>query len=204
MTSYVRDMTKPDTMVNLQKKGLCIVKDHANFTGTNPMMGVYEARWGVMFFDVSKAYTKSLREEMVKVANTFDSSHIDEVNCLCGDLSVFHSHKEQEMAAKMNMQVQGMDFMGSVIVGTHVGFDILVIGVVENIEKQKKVKAIETLGKMLNKFLSGGHIVTTTETITTIVTKVVSKIATAQDVSTQAKTTTETKTVTTTKTTFTN
>lgn len=41
-----------------------LVRDHINLTGSNPLMGLNDGRWGVRFPDMGSVYTAALREAM--------------------------------------------------------------------------------------------------------------------------------------------
>ena len=47
---------------NLTPGALCVISDHINFTGANPLIGNYDPAFGPMFFDMSAAYDKELAQ----------------------------------------------------------------------------------------------------------------------------------------------
>lgn len=47
---------------------LMVISDHINLTGSSPLLGPNEDRWGPRFPDMSEAYSKELRELALRVA----------------------------------------------------------------------------------------------------------------------------------------
>ena len=47
---------------------LMIITDHINFTGTNPLIGPNDSKFGPRFPDMSEAYTKDLRNAAKEIA----------------------------------------------------------------------------------------------------------------------------------------
>jgi purine-nucleoside phosphorylase len=47
---------------------LMLISDHINLTGSNPLTGLNEDRWGPRFVDMSQAYDKALQERCLEVA----------------------------------------------------------------------------------------------------------------------------------------
>lgn len=63
----------------IPENSLCVLTDHVNLSGVNPLFGLNEDKWGARFPDMSRPYDRSLRERVVEVADSASISCLETV-----------------------------------------------------------------------------------------------------------------------------
>jgi len=117
---------------------LVALADHINFMGWNPLVGLNESRFGfqpgsgLRFFDMTEAYSKSLRELAKKAAN--------ELGFLLGEgiyLAVsgpsFETPAEIRAFRTLGATLVGMSTVPETIVARHMGIEVLGLSCVTNL-----------------------------------------------------------------------
>lgn len=112
-----------------EKGELVLIEDHINFMGLNPLIGPNEDRLGPRFPDMSRPYSKRLieitekagREKKIRLGRGVY------VGVLGPNLE---TRAEYRMLVKMGADVVGMSTVPEVLVGVHMGMEILGIACV--------------------------------------------------------------------------
>jgi len=110
---------------------LCVLKDHINFMGGNPLIGNHDPAFGPMFFDLTEAYDKQMRKTALAAAK--------KVNVKAGEgvyLAVtgpnFETPSEIQFFKKIGATVVGMSVVPEVLVARQCGIDVLGLAWVTN------------------------------------------------------------------------
>jgi len=115
------------------KKGdLALIEDHINFMGFNPLVGPNEESLGPRFPDLSRPYSKRLLELTEKAA------HEKKLQVRRGVyLSVLgpnlETRAEYRMMRSMGADLVGMSTVPEVLVGVHMGLEILGVACVTDV-----------------------------------------------------------------------
>jgi purine-nucleoside phosphorylase len=117
--------------------GLVAIADHINLTGTNPVVGPNEPRFGMIlgagqrFFDMSAAYSPRLRALAVKEAARLNILLTEGV--YLGVLGPsFETPAEIRAFRTLGADLVGMSTVHEVIVARHMGLEILGLSLVTN------------------------------------------------------------------------
>lgn len=110
---------------------LMIIKDHINFTGTNPLIGPNDANFGVRFPDMSGAYTKELRSLAKDVAARL-GLEVKEGVYFGFSGPVYETPAEIRMVRVLGGDAVGMSTVPEVIVARHSGMKVLGISCISN------------------------------------------------------------------------
>ncbi|HOT30881.1 MAG TPA: purine-nucleoside phosphorylase [Petrotogaceae bacterium] len=107
-----------------QKANPCIITDHINFFGDNPLVGPNNEQWGPRFPDMSECYSKDLIEEAEKAAkrlgiNIFKGVYLG----ITGP--TFETPAELRMMREFGADLVGMSTIPEVIVARHAGIKVL-------------------------------------------------------------------------------
>lgn len=110
---------------------LMIITDHINFTGTNPLIGPNDSKFGPRFPDMSEAYTKDLRKAAKEVASRLN---IDVKEGVYFGFSgpVYETPAEIRMVRTLGGDAVGMSTVPEVIVASHSGMKVLGISCITN------------------------------------------------------------------------
>lgn len=136
---------------NLRPGAICVLKDHINFMGRNPLRGFHEEEFGEMFPDMVGAYTPALRKlayeqckrlkipakEGVYVATHGPSyetpAEIRAYRMLGGDVVGMSVVPEVIVARQMGLQILGLSWISNMAAGFKKGEtlshpDVLALG----------------------------------------------------------------------------
>lgn len=104
----------------------CLISDHLNLTGTNPLIGLHDGR-GPRFLDVTEVYDKGLR----RLAHEVDSELHEGIYAgLVGP--VYETPAEVRMLRTLGADLVGMSTVLEAIAARYLGARVLGISVVTN------------------------------------------------------------------------
>ncbi|PNR90835.1 purine nucleoside phosphorylase [Petrotoga sp. HWH.PT.55.6.1] len=125
----------------------CIITDHINFFGDNPLIGPNFDDWGPRFPDMTEVYSKSLVQEAFKSAKKINIKVYSGVYLgLSGP--TFETPAEMAMMRNFGADLVGMSTVPEAIVARHAGMEILGITAITDKavpEQLKEVSAEEVL-----------------------------------------------------------
>jgi len=125
----------------------CIITDHINFFGDNPLIGPNFDDWGPRFPDMTEVYSKSLVQEAFKSAKKLNIKVYSGVYLgLSGP--TFETPAEMAMMRNFGADLVGMSTVPEAIVAKHAGMEILGITAITDKavpEELKEVSAEEVL-----------------------------------------------------------
>jgi len=125
----------------------CIITDHINFFGDNPLVGPNFDDWGPRFPDMTEVYSKSLVQEVFKSAKKLNIKVYSGVYLgLSGP--TFETPAEMAMMRNFGADLVGMSTVPEAIVAKHAGMEILGITAITDKavpEQLKEVSAEEVL-----------------------------------------------------------
>lgn len=136
---------------------LMLIKDHINFMGTNPLIGLNDDSLGTRFPDMSEVYRKELRTIAKKSAKKLGIKLKEGVYAAFSGPS-YETPAEVKMLNKMGADVVGMSTIPEAIVANYCSMNVLGISCVSNyaagIQKNplSHSEVIETSGKVQKKF----------------------------------------------------
>ena len=101
-----------------------LIKDHINFLGVNPMIGMNEDKIGPRFFDMNTAYDPSLRQLALDKAKKFNI-HLKEgvYGAMTGPS--YETPAERGMMRAIGADIVGMSTVPEVIAAVHCGFKVV-------------------------------------------------------------------------------
>lgn len=111
--------------LKLTPGSLCVLKDHINFMCNNPLIGNHDPAFGPMFFDLSEAYDKSMRQIALDAAKKV-GINAGEGIYLATTGPNFETPSEIRMFQTLGATVVGMSVVPEVLVARQCG--ILVAG----------------------------------------------------------------------------
>lgn len=126
ITSAVGSMTKA-----LKPGDLCVVSDHMNFMGRNPLRAFHEEEFGEMFPDLVDAYTPALRKLALKECRRLGLRAKEGVYTAAGGPS-YETAAEIRAFAKLGGDIVGMSVVPEVIPARQMGLKILAISWIAN------------------------------------------------------------------------
>jgi purine-nucleoside phosphorylase len=110
---------------------LMIITDHINYTGTNPLIGANDERFGPRFPDMSEAYNKELNAKATKIAT--DLGILVKEGVYVGFSGpTYETPAEIRFARNMGGDAVGMSTVPEVIVARHSGIKVLGISCITN------------------------------------------------------------------------
>lgn len=135
---------------------LCLITDHINFLGTNPMIGPNQDAFGPRFFDMSEAYDPSLRALALNCGEAMG------INLRQGVYLAYTGPSYETPAEIRAFRVLGADLVGmstvpEVIAAHHCGLHTLAIGLVTNMAagvSEKKLNEQEVIDAAAAKALT--------------------------------------------------
>src|SRR5271168_4970934 len=116
----------------LQRGQLVLISDHINFTGTNPLFGKNESRFGERFFDMTQPYSARLRT-LAKAAARKEGFGLGEGVYLAVSGPSFETAAEIRAFRILGADLVGMSTVHEVIVARHMGMEVLGISCVTNL-----------------------------------------------------------------------
>lgn len=144
---------------------LVLLGDHINHMGWNPLTGPNEERFavrkgaGLRFFDMSEAYSKSLRALAKQVAIE-EGFELDEGVYLATPGPSFETPAEIRAFRTLGATLVGMSTVPETIVARHMGIDVLGISCVTNLAAglgatELSHEEVSETGKRVEKRLAG-------------------------------------------------
>ncbi len=107
-----------------QKANPCIITDHINFFGDNPLIGPNNEQWGPRFPDMSECYSKDLIEKAEKAAQKLGIKVFKGIYLgITGP--TFETPAELRMMREFGADLVGMSTIPEVIAARHAGIKIL-------------------------------------------------------------------------------
>ncbi|WP_409289077.1 purine-nucleoside phosphorylase [Peribacillus sp. SCS-37] len=144
---------------DLSAGDLMIITDHINFTGTSPLIGTNDARFGARFPDMSEAYSKEYQEVAKKAAESLNIP-IKEGVYLGLSGPAYETPAEVRMVRTLGGDAVGMSTVPEVIIARHSGISVLGISCITNMaagilnQPLSHDEVIETTEKVKAEFLS--------------------------------------------------
>lgn len=109
----------------------CCMKDHINFTGRNPLVGVEQSRMAQRFVPMLDAYDPALRTTLLELASQFGIEVHEGVYLgLLG--SSFETPAEIAMFSRWGADTVAMSVVEEVIAARHVGMRVVGLSLVSN------------------------------------------------------------------------
>jgi purine-nucleoside phosphorylase len=128
----------------MQRGQLVLISDHINFTGTNPLIGRNESKFGERFFDMTEPYSARLRG-IAKAAAQQEGFSLDEGVYLAVSGPSFETPAEIRAFRTLGADLVGMSTVHEVIVARHMGIEVLGISCVTNLAAGIQGKPLDHL-----------------------------------------------------------
>ncbi len=116
----------------LQRGQLVLISNHINFTGTNPLIGKNESKFGERFFDMTEPYSARLRG-LAKTASKKHGFTLSEGVYIAVSGPSFETAAEIRAFRILGADLVGMSTVHEVIVARHMGIEVLGISCVTNL-----------------------------------------------------------------------
>jgi purine-nucleoside phosphorylase len=116
----------------LQRGQLVLISNHINFTGTNPLIGKNESKFGGRFFDMTEPYSARLRG-LAKTASKKHGFTLSEGVYIAVSGPSFETAAEIRAFRILGADLVGMSTVHEVIVARHMGIEVLGISCVTNL-----------------------------------------------------------------------
>lgn len=110
---------------------LCLITDHINFLGTNPMIGPNDSSFGPRFFDMSEAYNPALRALALDCGRELGIA-LQQGVYLSYTGPSYETPAEIRAFRVLGADLVGMSTVPEVIAAHHCGLHTLAIGLVTN------------------------------------------------------------------------
>lgn len=114
-----------------QQGELVLISDQINLTGSNPVSGRNEGRFGPRFFDMTQAYSRRLRA-LAQEAARHSGYELEEGVYLAVTGPSYETPAEIRAFRTMGADLVGMSTVHEVIVARHMGIEVLGISCVTN------------------------------------------------------------------------
>ena len=108
----------------LQRGQLVLISNHINFTGTNPLIGKNESKFGERFFDMTEPYSARLRG-LAKTASKKHGFSLSEGVYIAVSGPSFETAAEIRAFRILGADLVGMSTVHEVIVARHMGMEVL-------------------------------------------------------------------------------
>jgi len=119
----------------------CIITDHINFMGDNPLLGQNNDEWGVRFPDMSEVYSKDYVNLAIKVSKKLSIPVYTGVYLgITGP--TFETPSELKMMRNFGADLVGMSTVPEVIVARHAGMKVLGISAVTDKAVPDELKTV--------------------------------------------------------------
>ena len=117
---------------NIGPGSIVVVKDHINFQGVNPLVGLNENILGPRFPSLQNAYDKELRTLLHEASNNIKMKEMTE-GVYCSLLGPsFETPAEVNMIWNFGADVVGMSLVGEIIAARHCGMKCSALAIVVN------------------------------------------------------------------------
>ena len=126
ITTFIVTNAAGGIRLDLHQGQLVLISDHINFTGRNPVSGSNDERLGPRFFDMSNPYSRRLRQLAHSLAELTEGVYL----AVSGPS--FETPAEIRAFRTLGADLVGMSTVHEVIVGRHMGMEVLGISCVTN------------------------------------------------------------------------
>jgi purine-nucleoside phosphorylase len=116
----------------LKQGDLVLLSDHINFTGSNPLTGRNDSRFGPRFFDMTEAYSRRLRALAQHAAATEGITMPEGVYLALGGPN-YETPAEIRALRTLGGDLVGMSTVHEVIAARHLGMEVVGISCVTNL-----------------------------------------------------------------------
>lgn len=110
---------------------IMLINDHINFSGTNPLIGPNDEKYGPRFPDMSNAYTAALRKKIKDIASTINIPLAEGVYMMVPGPN-FETAAEIRAFRILGADAVGMSTVPEVICAVHSGMQVLGLSVLTN------------------------------------------------------------------------
>jgi len=110
---------------------IMVIRDHINFTGTNPLLGPNEPRFGPRFPDMTYAYHPDLRNAIHRIAGDLDIALREGVYIGVSG-PTYETPAEIDAFRILGAHAVGMSTVPEVIAANHVGMKVLGLSCIAN------------------------------------------------------------------------
>ncbi|PLT34807.1 purine-nucleoside phosphorylase [Bacillus sp. V5-8f] len=144
---------------SFQAGDLMLITDHINNTGTNPLIGPNDERFGPRFPDLSEAYSRNLQAIAKRVAEKLNID-LKEGVYVGNSGPTYETPSEVKLARILGGDAVGMSTVPEVIVARHSAIKVLGISCITNMaagildQPLSHEEVIETTEKVKSSFLS--------------------------------------------------
>ena len=111
---------------------LMAIKDHINWSGFNPLIGPNAEEYGPRFHDMSDAYHKFYRDQLIQVAKKIDQKIYEGIYCMYSGPN-FETPAEINALKVIGGNAVGMSTVPEVLVANHCGLPVIGISVITNL-----------------------------------------------------------------------
>lgn len=141
---------------------LCLITDHINFSGDNPLRGPNQEEFGPRFPDMSHAYPEELREAAIGVAERMGIELKQGVYAMTSGPS-YETPAEISGLRNLGADLVGMSTVPETIAANHSGMDVLAISLVTNkaaglqeeLSHEEVLEVTEKTNKKLGRLIAG-------------------------------------------------
>ncbi|MDQ0219060.1 purine-nucleoside phosphorylase [Peribacillus cavernae] len=144
---------------SFQAGDLMLITDHINNTGTNPLIGANDKRFGPRFPDMSEAYSRELQTVAKAIAGKLNIG-LKEGVYVGNSGPTYETPAEVKLARVLGGDAVGMSTVPEVIVARHCSMKVLGISCITNMaagildQPLSHEEVIETTEKVKSSFLS--------------------------------------------------
>lgn len=147
--------------LSYQKGEIILITDHINFMGVNPLVGPNDERLGPRFPDMCAPYSKRLCDITLKAAKSVEVP-VSQGVYIGVTGPCLETRAEYRMMKNLGADLVGMSTVPEVIVGVHMGMEILGMSIVtdicdpdhlEPVNIQEIIKVANEAGSRLDKLL---------------------------------------------------
>ena len=117
---------------NMLAGSLMAITDHINWSGFNPLIGKNDDNYGPRFSDMSDAYSKFYRDQLIEVANKKNQLIFQGVYCMYSGPN-FETPAEIKAMKVLGGNAVGMSTVPEVIVANHCALSVIAISVITNL-----------------------------------------------------------------------
>jgi len=111
---------------------MAVLKDHINFMCNNPLIGNYDPAFGQMFFDVTEAYSKNLRNKLIQIAKKLKIKYAEAVYIAVTGPN-FETPAEIRAFKTLGADVVGMSTVPEVLAARQLGIEVCALSWVTNL-----------------------------------------------------------------------
>jgi purine-nucleoside phosphorylase len=116
----------------LQRGQLVLISNHINLTGTNPLIGKNDSKFGERFFDMTEPYSERLRK-MAKTVAKKEGFDLEQGVYLAVSGPSFETAAEIRAFRILGADLVGMSTVHEVIVARHMNMEVLGLSCVTNL-----------------------------------------------------------------------